>query len=68
MKTDPQTGETNIEDVGSLCESPHLVHKDEAYKIIGICMNVYNELGNSYSEVVYKDAIAYFRAREEVRR
>lgn len=35
-----------------------LIYKDEAYKIIGICMEVYNELGKGFSETVYGDALA----------
>lgn len=34
-----------------------LLFKQEAYEIIGICMDVYNNLGYGFSEVVYKDAM-----------
>lgn len=34
-----------------------LIHKEEAYKIIGICMEVYNQLGKGFNEVVYADAL-----------
>lgn len=33
--------------------------KEETYKIIGLCMEVYNILGKGHSEVVYKDALEY---------
>lgn len=33
--------------------------KDESYSIIGICMEVHNNLGAGFSEVVYKDALEY---------
>jgi GxxExxY protein len=36
-----------------------LIHKDEAYKIIGVCMDVHRELGKGFLEIVYKDAIEY---------
>ena len=36
-----------------------LIYKDEAYKIIGICMEVHKQLGRGFSEIVYKDAIVY---------
>lgn len=34
-----------------------LILKDEAYKIIGICMDVHNYLGAGFLEIVYKDAL-----------
>ncbi len=34
-----------------------LIYKDEAYKIIGICMEVHNQLGKGFNEVVYADAL-----------
>jgi len=37
----------------------HLVYKEEAYQIIGICMEVHRILGKGHSEVVYKDALEY---------
>lgn len=30
----------------------------ETYKIIGICMDVYNHLGSGFLEIVYKDAVS----------
>lgn len=35
----------------------HLIYKSEAYKIIGLCMEVHKILGKGHSEVVYKDAL-----------
>ena len=36
-----------------------IIYKEEAYQIIGICMEVHNILGKGHSEVIYKDAIEY---------
>lgn len=33
--------------------------KDESYSIIGICMDVHNQLGAGFLEIVYKDALEY---------
>jgi len=34
-----------------------LIREEETYKIIGMCMEVYNELGFGFSEIIYKDAL-----------
>lgn len=36
-----------------------LILKDEAYEIVGICMDIHNLLGHGFLEVVYKDAIEH---------
>ena len=36
-----------------------LILKEEAYLIIGCCMEVHRKLGNGFSEIVYKDALEY---------
>ncbi len=36
-----------------------LIFKDESYKIIGICIEVHNNLGAGFLEIVYKDALEY---------
>jgi GxxExxY protein len=40
-------------------EALDLIHKEEVYNIVGLCMEVHNELGRGFSEIVYKDAIEY---------
>ncbi|GAB6282822.1 MAG: hypothetical protein STSR0008_15720 [Ignavibacterium sp.] len=36
-----------------------ILYKDEAFKIIGCCMEVHRILGKGFPEVVYKDALEY---------
>ncbi|MCW3074126.1 MAG: GTP-binding signal recognition particle [Flaviaesturariibacter sp.] len=36
---------------------PDVFFKDESYKLIGACMEVHNQLGMGFKEVIYKDAI-----------
>ena len=36
-----------------------IILKDESYAIIGKCMEVHNNLGAGFSEIVYKDALEY---------
>lgn len=33
------------------------IYKDEAFKIVGACMEVHRELGKGHDEIVYKDAL-----------
>ncbi|MCC5928903.1 MAG: GxxExxY protein [Cyclobacteriaceae bacterium] len=35
----------------------NLIYKEESYRIIGKCMEVHNELGHGFLEIVYKDAL-----------
>lgn len=37
----------------------NLIYKDESFKVIGLCMEVYNYLGVGFLEAVYKDALEY---------
>jgi GxxExxY protein len=43
-----------------------LVHKNESFRIIGICMNVHNNLGCGFLEIVYKDALEYEFTKAEI--
>ncbi len=36
-----------------------LIYKEESYQIIGKCMEVHNNLGAGFLEIVYKDALEY---------
>ena len=36
-----------------------IIYKEESFKIIGICMEVHNNLGSGFLEIVYKDALEF---------
>ncbi len=36
-----------------------LIFKEESYQIIGLCMEVHNNLGAGFLEIVYKDALEW---------
>lgn len=36
-----------------------LIYEEESFEIIGICMDVHNQLGAGFLEIVYKDALEY---------
>ncbi|MCP5063541.1 MAG: GxxExxY protein [Ignavibacteriae bacterium] len=36
-----------------------IIYKEDAYKIVGICMDVHNVLGKGHSKIIYKDAMEY---------
>lgn len=36
-----------------------IIYKEESYDIIGKCMEVHNNLGAGFLEIVYKDALEY---------
>lgn len=37
----------------------NIIYKEESYRIIGICMEVHNNLGAGFLEIVYKDALEW---------
>ncbi len=36
-----------------------IIYKSESFKIIGLCMEVHNNLDRGFLEIVYKDALEY---------
>jgi GxxExxY protein len=36
-----------------------VLYKEKSFKIIGLCMEVHNQLGPGFLEVVYKDALEF---------
>jgi GxxExxY protein len=36
-----------------------ILYKDESYRIIGACMEVYNEMGSGFLEAVYQECLEY---------
>ena len=43
-----------------------LIFKAESFQIIGLCMEVHRELGKGHDEVVYKDALEYEFAQNQI--
>ena len=43
-----------------------LIYKEESYEIIGKCMEVHQELGHGFLEIVYKDALQILFERGEI--
>lgn len=37
----------------------NIIYKEESFEIIGICIDVHNQLGAGFLEIVYKDALEY---------
>ena len=37
----------------------NLLYKDESFFLVGLCMDVHNELGKGFSEYVYGDALEF---------
>lgn len=43
-----------------------IIFKEESYQIIGKCMEVHNNLGAGFLEIVYKDALEYEFRKENI--
>lgn len=44
-----------------------IIHKDLSYKIIGLAMKVYNELGYGFLEKVYENSMMVLLEKENIR-
>jgi GxxExxY protein len=42
-----------------------LIYKEDAFQIVGCCMEVHRELGKGHNEVIYKDALQIELARRQ---
>lgn len=43
-----------------------MIFKQEAFEIIGRCMEVHNALGHGFSEIVYKDALEIAFSEDDI--
>lgn len=43
-----------------------LIYQEESFRIIGKCMEVHNELGHGFLEIVYKDALEIVFNRDHI--
>lgn len=43
-----------------------LIYKDEAFKLIGFCMEIHRELGKGHDEAIYKDALVVELTRANI--
>jgi GxxExxY protein len=43
-----------------------VIYKAESFQIIGLCMEVHRELGKGHDEVIYKDALEYEFAQNQI--
>jgi GxxExxY protein len=34
-----------------------LLHKEEVFQLVGLCMEIHRELGRGHDEIIYKDAL-----------
>ena len=48
-----------FEEPEALYQTSNIIFKEEAFEIIGICMEIHRILGKGFHEIVYKDAMEY---------
>lgn len=48
-----------LENDHEMDNSDKLIYRQETYRLIGICMEVHNNLGAGFLEIVYKDALEW---------
>ena len=46
--------------------STNIIYKEESFLVIGKCMEVHNELGHGFLEIVYKDALELVFKQDDV--
>jgi GxxExxY protein len=50
----------------NILDDNDLLYKEESYKVIGVCFDIYNILGKGLLESVYKDAMEYEFAQKNI--
>ncbi|MGO9586132.1 MAG: GxxExxY protein [Limisphaerales bacterium] len=43
-----------------------LLYKEEAYQLVGFCMEIHRELGKGHDEVIYQDALVVELSRAKI--
>lgn len=43
-----------------------LIHREETFRLIGLCMEVHRQLGKGHDEEIYKDALEFEFAQNEI--
>jgi hypothetical protein len=43
-----------------------MLYKEEVFQLVGLCMEIYRELGKGHDEVIYKDALVVELTRAEI--
>ncbi|PWU12781.1 MAG: GxxExxY protein [Verrucomicrobia bacterium] len=43
-----------------------LIYKEDAFRLVGLCMEIHKELGKGHDEVIYKDALVVELSRAAI--